>query len=201
MWRLLSPASWGPPARRDLASHPQGAPAQQHTLFCIDASGCYPRPRVVRTDAPVGQTPMLRAWYTHDHRSAIRALSPKGKRYVHAQDHAMHSAAVVAFLEHLRREVPGQMVMRWDGSPIHRSHTIQACLANGASSRLHLARLPAYAPELNPDAGVWQPRTGVELRTLCCVNLGHLRRARRDAVKRVRRKPHLITRFVHGAKL
>jgi len=144
---------------------------------------------------------MLREWYTHDHLSAISAISPEGTRSFHAQDHAMHSADVVAFLAHLRREVPGQMLILWDGSPIHRSHTIQEFLANGASSRIHLARLPAYAPELNPDEGVWQHLNGVELRHRCSVNLGHLRRELRDAVKRVRRKPRLITRFFHGAKL
>jgi transposase len=188
-------------ARRDLASHQKGAQAQQHTIFFIDESGFYPLPSVVRTYAPVGQTPILREWYTHDHLSAISAISPEGKLYFHAQDHAMHSADVVAFLEHLLREVPGQMVILWDGSPIHRSHTIQAFLANGASSRIHLERLPAYAPELNPDEGVWQQLKGVELRNLCCFNLWHLRRELRDAVKRVRRKPRLIKSFFHGAKL
>jgi transposase len=62
---------------------------------------------------------------------------------------------VVAFLEHLLREVPGRMVLIWDGAPIHRSQVIQEFLANGAAPRLHLERLPAYAPELNPGEGLW----------------------------------------------
>jgi transposase len=74
-------------------------------------------------------------------------------------------------------------------------------LANGAARRLHLERLPAYAPGLNPGEGLWQPLTGVELRNLCCLNLPHLRRELRDAVKRVRRKPRLITGFFQGAQL
>ena len=78
-------------------------------------------------------------------------------------------------MEHLLREVPGRMVIIWDGSPIHRSHTIQEFLANGASQRLHLERLPAYAPELNPDEGFWQQLKGVELRNVCCFDLRHLR--------------------------
>jgi transposase len=68
----------------------------------------------------------------------------------------MHSADVVAFLEHLLHEIPGRIVLIWDGSPMHRSQTIQEFLANGAAPRIHLERLPAYAPELNPDEGVWQ---------------------------------------------
>ncbi len=156
---------------------------------------------MVRTYAPVGQTPVLRAWCTRDHLSAISAISPEGKVYFHSQDSAITSADVVAFLEHLLREVPGRMVLIWDGAPIHRSRVIRDFLANGAAQRLHLERLPAYAPELNPGEGLWAQLKGVELRNLCCCNIPHLRKELRDAVKRVRRRPRLITSFFRGAKL
>jgi transposase len=155
----------------------------------------------VRTYAPIGQTPILRDWCTRDHLSAISAISPEGKRYFQRQDDAMDSSDVVAFLEHLRREVPGRMVLIWDGAPIHRSRVIREFLAKGAAPRLHLERLPAYAPELNPGEGLWQQLTGVELRNVCCVDIPHLRHELRDAVKRVRRKPRLIRGFFRGAKL
>jgi transposase len=188
-------------ARRHLDRHQQGAPAQQHTIFFIDESGCYPLPSVVRTDAPIGQTPILHEWWTRDHLSAISALSPEGKLYFHSQDHAFNSEDVVACLEHLRREVPGRMVMIWDGAPIHRSHTIREFLIHGASQRIHLERLPAYAPELNPDEGVWPQLKGVELRHVCGFDLPHLRGELRDAVKRVRRTPRLLRGFFQGAGL
>jgi transposase len=155
----------------------------------------------VRTYAPRGQTPILREWCTRDHLSAISAISPEGQLYFHSQDYAINSDDVVAFLEHLLREVPGRMMLIWDGAPIHRSHTIREFLANGAAQRLHLERLPAYAPELNPDEGFWQQLKGVELRNVCCFTIPYLRRELRDAVKRVRRKPRLIHGFFRGAKL
>jgi transposase len=184
-----------------VARDQQGAEAQEQAILFIGEAGFYPLPSVVRTDAPVGQTPILREWCTRDHLSAISAISPAGKLYFHSQDRALNSADVVAFLEHLLREVPGRMVVIWDGSPIHRSHTIKEFLAHGAAQRLHLERLPAYAPELNPDEGLWQQLTGVELRHVCCFTIPHLRRELRDAVKRVRRKPRLIQGFFRGAKL
>jgi transposase len=155
----------------------------------------------VRTSAPIGQTPILWEWYTRDHLSGIGAISPEGKRYCHGHDCALNAEDVVAVLEHLLREVPGRMVMIWDGAPMHRSHVIQECLANGAARRIHLERLPAYAPERHPGEGLWQQRKGVELPNLCGFNLPHLRGERRDAVKRVRRKPNLITSCLRGAKL
>jgi transposase len=177
-----------------VAGDQKGADAQPQTILFIDESGFYPLPSVVRTYAPIGQTPILREWRTRDHLSAISAISPEGKLYFHCQDQAMDSGDVVAFLDHLLREVPGRLVLIWDGSPIHRSHTIKEFLANGAAQRLHLERLPAYAPELNPDEGVWQQLKGVELRNVCCFDGPHLHDELRSAVKRVRRKP----RMIHG---
>jgi transposase len=190
-----------PLARRHLARPQKGAQAQQQTILFLDESGFYPLPSVVRTYAPVGQTPILREWYTRDHLSAISAISPEGKLYFHYQDHAINSEDVVTFLEHLLREVPGCMVIIWDGAPIHRSHTIKAFLTNGASQRLHLERLPAYAPELNPGEGLWAQLKGVELRNVCCGDIPQLRGDLRDAVKRVRRKPRLLKGFFRGAHL
>ena len=184
-----------------MARQQKGAQAQQHTVLFIDESGFYPLPSVVRTSAPVGQTPVLREWWTRDHLSAISAISPEGKWYFHCQDRALDSVDVVAFREHLLREVSGRMVIIWGGAPIHRSHVTPECLANGAAQRRHLERLPAYAPELNPGEGLWQQLKGVERRNLCGFNTPHLRVERRDAVKRVRRKPRLIQSFFRGAKL
>jgi transposase len=128
-------------------------------------------------------------------------MSPEGKLYFACQACALNSEDVVAFLEHLLREVPDRMVIIWDGAPIHRSHVIKTFLENGAAHRIHLEQLPAYAPELNPGEGLWAHLKGVELRNVCCLNLPHLRRELRDAVKRVRRKPRLIKGFFSGAQL
>jgi transposase len=209
----LEPANAGTasaPARRrghsplapaDLARPPKGAQARQQTILFIDESGFYPLPSVVRTDAPTGQTPILREWWTRGHLSAISAISPAGKLSFHGQDRAMTSEDVAAFLEHLLREVPGRLVIIGDGAPIHRRRVIPDFLVNGAAQRIHAERLPAYAPELNPAAGLWKHLKGVELRHVCCSNIRHLRRELRDAVKRVRPKPRIIKGCFNGAKL
>jgi transposase len=190
-----------PLAGGDLACAQKGAQAQGQPILFIDESGFYPLPSVVRTYAPVGQTPILREWWTRDHLSAISAISPEGKLYFHCQDQAINSADVIAFLEHLLREMPGPLVIIWDGAPIHRSHLLQEFLAKSATPRLQVERLPAYAPELNPGEGLWAHLKGVELRNVCCFTIRHLRHELRDAVKRVRRKPRIIQGCFRGAKL
>jgi transposase len=156
---------------------------------------------VVRTYAPVGHTPILREWCTREHLSAISAISPAGKRYFHGQDQAITSEDMVAFLEHLLREVPGRLVLIWDGAPMHRRHVIQEFLANGTAHRLQVERLPAYAPELNPGEGLWAHLKGVELRNVCGWTLRHVRHELRHAVKRVRRKPRILKGCFTGARL
>ena len=144
---------------------------------------------------------MRREWWTRDHLSAISAISPEGKVYFHSQERALNAADVVACLEHLLREVPGRMVIIGDGAPMHRRQVIQDFLGNGTAQRIHVERLPAYAPELNPGEGLWQQLKGVEWRNVCCVNLPHLRHELRDAVRRVRRKPRIIHGCFKGAGL
>jgi transposase len=111
----------------------------------------------------------------------------------------MNSAEVGAYWEHRRREVPGRLVISWDGSPLHRRHPLQECRAHGASPRLHLVRLPAYAPERNPDEGFWPQFKGVEWRNVCCFALRHLRDELRAALTPVRRQPRLLKGCSVGA--
>src|ERR671919_251070 len=71
----------------------QIAEALGQTLLFIDESGFSPLPSVVRTYAPIGRTPSLKAWGTRDHLSAISAISPAGQVDVHSQGCALKSAA------------------------------------------------------------------------------------------------------------
>lgn len=45
---------------------------------------------------------------------------------------------------------------KWDGAPIHNAQPIKDYLTAGVAKYIQLERLPAYAPELNPDEGIWQ---------------------------------------------
>jgi transposase len=101
----------------------------------------------------------------------------------------------VLFLRHLRCYVADRLLVIWDGSPIHRSNAVKSYLANGGAPAIHLERLPAYAPDLNPDEGVWQHLKRVEMRNLCCADLDDLHHELRLAISRLRQKPQLIQSF------
>ena len=65
-------------------------------------------------------------------------------------------------------------------------------LREGAARRLHLEPLPGYAPELNPEEGIWKHLKRVELKNLCCRDLEHLRGELRRAKERLRHKRKVI---------
>ena len=99
---------------------------------------------------------------------------------------------MVRFLKHALRQIPGKLLVVWDGSPIHRSKALKEFLAEGASTRVRLEQLPGYAPELNPDEGIWKHLKYVELKNVCCRSLSELRSELRKAKERLRGKAHVI---------
>jgi DDE superfamily endonuclease len=102
---------------------------------------------VVRTYAPRGQTPVLRVKLTRDHLSAIGGITEKGRIFMQIQERAYCSEDVVRFLRLLLHKVSGNLLVIWDGSPIHQAQVIKKFLGTQEGKRLHLERLPGYAPE------------------------------------------------------
>ena len=146
----------------------------------------------VATWAPVGQTPVLRVKLTRDHLSAISGVTPAGQLFLQVRQTAYDAEAVVAFLRVLLRKIPGKLLLIWDGSPIHRAQPIKDFLKRGAARRVWLEQLPGYAPDLNPDEGIWNYLKRVELANVCCPNLASLQTELIRARERLRHKRHLI---------
>jgi hypothetical protein len=86
------------------------------------------------------------------------------------------------------RQIEGKLLVVWDGSPIHRGGAVKDFLASGAAHRVQLEQLPGYAPDLNPDEGIWKHLKCVELKNLCCQSLSELKAELRKAKERLRHK-------------
>jgi transposase len=165
---------------------------EDRTIVFCDESGFYLLPMVVRTYAPVGETPILHKHLSRDHLSAMSGITLEGKLYMLEQERAFKSEDVVRFLKHLMRQIPGKLLVIWDGSPIHRGKAVKEFLAGGAASRVRLEQLPGYAPDLNPDEGVWKHLKCVQLKNLCCESLAELKMELRKAKERLRHKRDVI---------
>lgn len=161
--------------------------------MCVDEAGFYLLPMAVSTYAPVGQTPILRVKLTYDHLSAIGGITPEGRIFMQTQDHSYKGPDVVRFLQLLLREIPGKILVIWDGASIHRCQVIKDFLAKGGAKRIRLERLPGYAPELNPQEGVWNLLKRVELSNVCCLDLQHVAQELLHAKERLRHRKSILS--------
>ena len=165
---------------------------ENRTLVCIDEAAFYLLPSVGYTWAPQGQPPILSEVCSRDHLSAISAITPQGKLYLHLQEHASDAMDVVHFLCHILGQIPGKLLVLWDRAPIHINQYVRQLLATDHNQDLWLEAFPAYAPELNPDEGIWHYLKNVELPNLCCPDIPQLRNEIRMAVGRLRHKTNII---------
>jgi len=147
---------------------------------------------VVRTYAPRGQTPILSVPLSYDRLSVMGAISNAGHLLTWTQDHPVKGPDLVRFLKHVLAYIPGKILLVWDGLPAHRSQPVKDFLATPAAKRLTLLQLPPYAPELNPQEGIWSYLKYVELANLCCHNLDELRLELRRAIQRLRYRLDVI---------
>jgi transposase len=135
---------------------------------------------------------VLRAALTRDHRSVMGAGTAAGRRLTHVQAQSCTGETAVAFLRQVLRQIPGKLLVVWDGASIHHGQAVKAFLAGGGAARVHLERLPAYAPDLNPAEGVWNHLKRTDLKNRCCLDLEELRWELGLAIRRLQRRPHLI---------
>jgi transposase len=130
---------------------------------------------------------VLNAPLSYDHLSVISAITLSGKLYFDLQKAAYTGEDVVQFLKSLRRKSGKRLLIIWDGAPIHTGQAVKAYLKAGAARYYHLERLPGYAPELNPDEGVWNHLKRVELGNVCCATLQELAEFVKAGFARLRR--------------
>jgi transposase len=162
-------------------------------------------PTVRRTLAPRGKTPVIRSWDRRDRISAISCItvSPKRRRLglyfrLLPDDENAHGEDTVAFLKQLRRHLPGPLTILWDRSNIHdRSRAVRAYLARHPG--IATEPFPGYAPETNPDEGVWGHTKYGRLSNFAPEDTTELRRVLIEELERLDGRPDLLASFIRHA--
>jgi transposase len=173
----------------------------------LDESGFMLTPTVRRTLAPRGQTPLLRSWDRHDRISAISAItvSPSRRRLglsyrLLPDDTNVRGEDTVAFLRELRRQLPVPMTVLWDRGNVHdRSKAVRAYLAEHPA--IETEPFPSYAPEANPDEGVWGHTKHGRLANFTPEDTTALRAALVEELERLHRRPDLLASFIRHAEI
>ena len=181
------------------------APVKKHaategrTIVFIDESGLSERPHRVRTWAPRGQTPVLQLAFNWKRLSVIAGVTV-WTFYFRLYPGTIKSPQIVDFLRHLRRQLPRKLLIIWDGLKAHRSRLVQQYVEARAGA-IRLARLPAYAPELNPTEYVWGYCKQHEIANFCPKDLAQLGQVARGRLRSMQRRRTLVTAFWEQAQL
>lgn len=104
------------------------------------------------------------------------------------------SPQVVEFLAALVRHIDGPLLIVWDRLAAHRSGLVRDYI-NGLQGRVEVEYLPAYAPELNPVEYIWAYWKQHELPNVCPKDYWQLGEVARRTLRRMRRRPRLVTAF------
>ena len=138
---------------------------------------------------------------TRDHLSVLGGITPEGRLLTRVQRRAIRGPDCVTLLKRIRGHAGPKLLVIWDGSPIPRCDEVAWYLADTAPGMVQVERLPGYAPELNPEEGVWEHAKDVELRNCCFAGLDHLSCGLTHAIARRRHDVSLIQSFFQGAGL
>ena len=120
--------------------------------------------------------------------------------YFQIFEKAVGQQEVVQFLTHLLRHIAGRLLIVWDRLPAHRSAVV-ADFVRSLDGRIETEYLPAYAPELNPVEYLWGHWKQHELPNVCPTDLWQLSEGARRTLRRLRRRPRLITAFWQQSSL
>lgn len=160
-----------------------------------------------RTYAPSGRTPIVEAWYRKGKVSAISAVtvSPVRKRphlefRLLPDDANAHGEDTVAFLAQLRSRLGGPLTILWDQSRIHqRSGVVKEYLAG--HPEILTEEFPGYAPDANPDEGVWGWTKYHRLPNYAPGDLNELRSRLAIELSSLSGRRDLLASFIRHAKI
>ena len=156
-------------------------------------------PLVRRTWAPRGQTPVLRQRGKHRERVSVAAalwVSPHhlGLVFRTLVNDYFNNHRSAAFLEVLMREIPGRMIVIWDGGSMHKGDPIRGAVQRFAP-RLELERLPPYAPMLNPVEPIWSWLKYERLSNFAPQDAQQLRKAVVAELTAIGQSPEILINF------
>lgn len=182
---------------------------EQDAWLCFaDESGQGLRPPKARTWAVRGATPVVRVGARGGRRvclvSAVCCRPGERTRLVYrilvrhpgrrGERKGFREADLARLLDAVHQQLGRcPVVLVWDNSPQHTDRAMRALLAE--RSWLTVFHLPPYAPDLNPDEGVWT-HLKKTLANLAACTTDQLAALIRTRLKRMQYRPSLLDGFI-----
>lgn len=188
-----------------MAPDKKGAQEDGARLVFVDEAGFSKTPSVQKTWSPIGKTPVIRHILDREKLNAIASIDckPDGDDVdvmFYMQPDSIKSNAIIDYLNALHREIPGKIVLLWDGYSSHKSKVVKEHIKK-CKDWLRVERFPAYAPELNPPEYLFSAIKRKDLANLPFVSVDHVAHKIELAVDRLAGKQTIIQGFLRASGL
>lgn len=129
-------------------------------IFFLDEAGFQSDPPLQRTYGAKGETPVVTTSGQRQSINVISAVNARGEFWATTYDGTLNSESFVLFLkDFVKHRGIDKTILVLDGHPAHKAKLVEKYVAS-PHGRLELHRLPAYAPDLNPDEFAWSHMKG-----------------------------------------
>jgi len=119
---------------------------------------------------------------------------------LYMQPSSIKSNTIIDYLDALRREISGKLVLLWDGYSPHKSKVVKEHIAK-CKDWLRVEQFPAYAPELNPPEYLFSAIKGKDLANLPAVSVDHIAGKLEMAVDRLTADQTILQGFLRASGL
>jgi hypothetical protein len=175
-------------------------------LILIDEAGALLAPLVRRTLARRGQTPIFKHRARHREKVSLiaamlfsTALAGLGLHFRTYPKDYVNNVKAADFLRALLREIPGEVVVLWDGGAMHKGEPIRELLRE--QPRLCIVRLPPYCPKFNPVEYLWSWLKWGQLPNFAAADALALDEAVRGRLATAQQDPELLHGFWQHCEL
>ena len=123
-------------------------------IFFLDEAGFQSDPPLGRTYGLKGKTPVVTTSGQRQSINVISAVNARGEFWAATYEGKLNAESFILFLENFMKGRSGKVFLIVDGHPSHTAKSVER-YRESLGGRLEIHRLPAYAPDLNPDEFVW----------------------------------------------
>jgi transposase len=123
-------------------------------IFFLDEAGFQSDPPLGRTYGLKGKTPVVTTSGQRQSINVISAVNARGEFWAATYEGKLNAESFILFLENFMKGRSGKVFLIVDGHPSHTAKSVERS-RESLGGRLEIHRLPAYAPDLNPDEFVW----------------------------------------------
>ena len=191
----------------DLGQASRLAAATGAYLCFEDEAGQNLRPPKAQTWAPRGHTPVVRVSGKGSGRVSVAGLTcykpgARSRLFYRVRTHrgrkgerrSMSEADYASLVTAAHHQLHAPVILIWDNLNTHLSAAMRAFI-EAHPDWLTEARLPAYAPDLNPVEGAWANMKG-GLGNLAAADLDQLTAIIKNRLKTIQYRPALINGFL-----